>query len=831
MNLLDKKRYFKPFVGLVMAVGGGILVFCVYRLQAPQIDIRFLLLFLLMVVLGARLVVHIPSIKGEITVNDSFVFLTMLMCGGEAAVLVAAAAAFCSSLRVTKKVGVHFFNAAMMTCSTFLTIELLRAFYGPIRALATHSLSASFVSAICLMAMVQYVGNSGLATIYTGCKMNRPFWTTWRKSYLWTSVTYFAGASAAFLIAKLITLVGFYGALATTPIIAIVYVTYKTYLKNIEISIAQAEQAQRHANMLQESEERFRSAFDYAAIGMALVSQEGRWLQVNRSLCQIVGYSEKELLAMDIQAITHPEDLGDLLLQQSRLMESQVAGYQTEKRYIHKLGHQVWTLLSVSRVRDPETHLLRFVFQIQDITDRKRAEARLVHDAFHDGLTGLPNRALFIDHLRLAVARSIRQEYALFSVLFLDLDRFKVVNDSLGHLVGDQLLMAIASRLKSCLRPGDTIARLGGDEFTILLEDLKSNQEAIHIAERIQRDLAQPFELEGRLVFASASIGIAPSTIGYEQPEDILRDADTAMYYAKSLGGTRHQVFDKSMHTRAVKLLQMQNDLRGAIEREELTVEYQPIVSLDTFKITGFEALARWKHAEHGQISPNQFIPVAEETGLIIPIGEWILRQACTQTRRWQELYPSENPLTISVNLSAKQFAQPDLIERIERVLLETGLEPPSLRLEITESVVVENVEAATGLLKRLRKLGVGLSIDDFGTGYSSLSSLHSFPISTLKIDGSFVSRMDGQNENTEIVRTIMSLAANLGMDVVAEGVETLEQVTKLRTFGCEKGQGFFFSRPIPADKAESLLNETAPMIAKPQSFNNVESLMDRLVA
>jgi len=304
------------------------------------------------------------------------------------------------------------------------------------------------------------------------------------------------------------------------------------------------------------------------------------------------------------------------------------------------------------------------------------------------------------------------------------------------------------------------------------------------------------------------------------------------MYYAKSLGGTRHQVFDKSMHTRAVKLLQMQNDLRGAIEREELKVEYQPIVSLDTFKITGFEALARWEHAEHGHINPNQFIPVAEETGLIIPIGEWILREACAQTRRWQELYPSEQPLTISVNLSAKQFAQPDLIERIERVLLETKLEPLSLSLEITESVVVENVEAATGLLRRLRKLGVGLSIDDFGTGYSSLSSLHSFPISTLKIDGSFISRMGGQNENTEIVRTIMSLAENLGMDVVAEGVETLEQVTKLRTFGCKKGQGFFFSRPLPADALESLLNQTEPMIiAKPQSFDNVESLMDRLVA
>lgn len=831
MKPMDKQRYVKPFVALVVAGGAGLLVFCVNRLQAPQLDIRFLLLFLLMVGLCARLVISIPSIKGEVTVNDSLVFLTMLLCGGEAAILVAAAAAFFSSLRVTKKITVHVFNAAMMACSTFFTVTALRAAFGPIEALAGRGLSASFVSALCLMAMAQYIANSGLATIYTGCKINQPFWLTWRKSYLWTSISFFAGASAAFLVAKLVIVVGFYGVLATAPIVAIVYFTYKTYLQNVEVSVAQADQAKRHAEVLQESEERFRSAFDHAAIGMAVVSQEGRWLQVNRSLCQIVGYSEEEFLATDIQALTHPEDLGDLLAQQSSLIKRQVAGYQTEKRYIHKLGNEVWTLLSVSPVNDPESQSLRFIFQIQDITDRKRAEARLVHDAFHDGLTGLPNRALFIDHLKLAVARNLRKEYDLFSVLFLDLDRFKVVNDSLGHLVGDQLLMAIASRLETCVRPGDTIARLGGDEFTILLEDLKSNNEAIHIADRIQRELAQPFELEGRLVFTSVSIGIAPSTVGYERPEDVLRDADTAMYYAKSLGGTRHHVFETTMHARAVKLLQMQNDLRVAIEKEALFLEYQPIVSLDTFRITGFEALVRWRHPEHGLITPNQFVPLAEETGLIIPIGEWVMRQACAQMRQWQELYLSEPPLTISVNLSGKQFAQPDLIQRIERVLEETNLEPCSLKLEITESVVIENVEAASEMLKRMRMLGVGLSIDDFGTGYSSLSSLHRFPISTLKIDASFVSRMNGHNENTEIVRTIISLADNLGMEVIAEGVETLEQATKLRTFGCEQGQGYFFARPSSVKDAERLLRETAPVARMQQYNDNVESLATRFVA
>src|SRR5437773_600218 len=828
---MNRQRFFKPFLVLVVAAGAGTMLLSLHRLPLQQLDWHFLLLLITMATVASRLSVPIPYVKGEVTVGDALIFLTMLIYGGEAALLMAAVDGLSSSLYVSKNLRVRLVNSSHMVFSTFLTVWTVRSFFGPVRELDRAGYSIVFLGGICVMALVQYVTNSGLVAIYTALKTDQPLFATWRKSYLWTSISYFAGASIASIAVHVLKGLSIYAILMITPIMAIIYITYKTYLRNVEASVAQAKEAERHAELLEESEERFRSAFDHASIGMALVSDNGRWLQVNRSLCQLVGYSEDELLTTDIQSLTHPEDLGDLLVQQSRLMNGQAAGYQTEKRYIHRSGHEVWTLLSVSRVRDPETKLLRFIFQIQDITDRKRAEAQLVHDAFHDGLTGLPNRALFIDHLKLAVARRLRKEYALFAVLFLDLDRFKIVNDSLGHLVGDQLLMATASKLQSCLRPGDTIARLGGDEFTILLEDLKSMNEAIYIAERIQRELAEPLKLEDRLVFASASIGIAPSSIGYERPEDILRDADTAMYYAKSLGGTRHQVFDKSMHVRALKLLQMQNDLRGAIEREELTVEYQPIVSLDTFKISGFEALARWKHAEHGQISPNQFIPVAEEAGLIIAIGEWILREACTQTRRWQELYPSEEPLSISVNLSAKQFAQPDLIERIEQVLLETKLEPSSLRLEITESVVVENVEAATGLLRRLRKLGVGLSIDDFGTGYSSLSSLHSFPISTLKIDGSFVSRMDGQNENTEIVRTIMSLAENLGMDVVAEGVETLEQVTKLRTFGCEKGQGFFFSRPIPAANVENLLNETTPMIAEPQSFDNVESLMDRLVA
>src|SRR2546425_10472853 len=529
---MNRQRFFKPFLVLVVAAGAGTMLLSLHRLPLQQLDWHFLLLLIIMATVASRLSVAIPYVKGEVTVGDALIFLTMLIYGGEAALLMAAVDGLRSSLYVSKKLRGCLFNSSQMVFSTFLTVWTVRSFFGPVRELDRAGYSIVFLGGICVMALVQYVTNSGLVAIYTALKTDQPLFATWRNSYLWTSISYFAGASIAGTTVHFAKGLSVYAVLMITPIVAIIYITYKTYLRNVEASAAQAKQAQRHAELLEESEERFRSAFDHASIGMALVSDNGRWLQVNRSLCQLVGYSEDELLTTDIQSLTHPEDLGDLLVQQSRLMNGQAAGYQTEKRYIHRSGHEVWTLLSVSRVRDPETKLLRFIFQIQDITDRKRAEAQLVHDAFHDGLTGLPNRALFIDHLKLAVARRRRKEYALFSVLFLDLDRFKVVNDSLGHLVGDQLLKAVACKLQTCLRPGDTIARLGGDEFTILLEDIKSDNEAVYVAERIQRELAQPFELEGRQVFASASIGIAPSTGGDERAGENDLEADKYMYYA-----------------------------------------------------------------------------------------------------------------------------------------------------------------------------------------------------------------------------------------------------------------------------------------------------------
>ncbi|HLL71286.1 MAG TPA: EAL domain-containing protein [Pyrinomonadaceae bacterium] len=450
----------------------------------------------------------------------------------------------------------------------------------------------------------------------------------------------------------------------------------------------------------------------------------------------------------------------------------------------------------------------------REVAERKQIEKQLLHNAFHDGLTGLANRALFIDHLHLALGHAQRHETHQFAVLFLDLDRFKTVNDSLGHMAGDKLLVEIARRLERVMRPGDTVARLGGDEFAVLLDDLGEAAEAETVAKRLQRELALPCDLGGHEVVTTVSIGIALSSSEYHRPEDLLRDADTAMYRAKKLGKARHEVFEHAMHASAMDLLGLERDLRWAVERGELFLQYQPIVSLDTGELRGFEALVRWRHPKRGVIPPAKFIPIAEETGLIIPIGKWVLGEACRQMRQWQLLSPAHAHLPMNVNLSGRQFMQPNLPDQIAEVLRETGLDARCLKLEITESVVMDNIETAIRTLEQLRALGVELSIDDFGTGYSSLSYLQRFPVSTLKIDRSFISRITERDGTAEIVSTIMKLARTLGMDVVAEGVETEQQRAQLRALECEFAQGYYFSRPVDSDAAEACFLRSLPSVA-----------------
>ena len=1086
---MKEARYTQLLTWIIIVAGAAVCLFSVYGLPVAQLDLRFLLLSLITLCLSSYLIIQIPRADIHISVSDTFVFLMLLLYGGEAAILLATAEALFSSLRLNKKrIRIKpltiLCNAAITANSTFLTVWVLRRCFDPLNDLTTHRYSAAFFSALCIMALVQYTASTAQAALITAGRTNETLWSTWRKHYLWASITYFAGAAAAGIIVRLVGEIGIVAIMIATPIISIIFFTYERYIEDIKASSAQAERAEREraeqaeahvkelshhiaeqeriSLALQASEVRFRTAFDSAAIGMALVGLDGRWLQVNRSLCGILGYSEPELLAMNFQAITHPEDLGTNLVYSYQLAEGITSSYQTEKRYIHKLGHDVWVQLNASLVRDAQGKPLHFITQIQDITqhkqarealresekqyrnlfentpigiyrttpdgrilmanpalikmlgyssyhqlashnlesdyfdasysrnqfkecieregvvkgleaawtkrdgsqvfvrenarairgvdgtiqyyegtvediterkraeaallkaeenyrsifenavegifqstadgrfitanpalarmlgyespaellrdrtdlefqhyvdpegraefkrqlaehdivkgfesqayrrdgttiwtlenvravrhttgellyyegtieditERKRAEEHLFHIAFHDSLTGLANRALLTDQLSRSVSKAKRRKDHLVAVLFLDLDRFKYVNDSLGHPIGDQLLIAVARRLKHSTRNADTVARLGGDEFAVLLDGITDTSEAIRMAERLQKELALPFNINGHEVFTTASIGIAVRAADYDQPEEILRDADTAMYRAKSSGKARYELFDEAMHTRAVTLLRLENDLRRAIERHEFRVHYQPIVSLDTGRVAGFEALVRWAHPERGLVPPGEFIPLAEETGLITEIGRWVLREACHQTRQWQLDSPICMPLTISVNLSSKQLTQQGIIEQITGILDETGLDPCCLKLEITESAVMENTEVASRILQQLRDLDVRLSIDDFGTGYSSLSYLHRFPINTLKIDRSFINQVGRGDANSEIVRTIVALANNLGMDVVAEGVETEEQLEYLKTLKCAYGQGYLFSKPVDGETARKILQE-----------------------
>jgi diguanylate cyclase (GGDEF)-like protein/PAS domain S-box-containing protein len=582
---------------------------------------------------------------------------------------------------------------------------------------------------------------------------------------------------------------------------------------------------------LRESQERYELAMRGANDGLwdwnlktDRVFYSPRWISM-------LGYSENEIGS-------DPEEwLGRIPPDEREIVRVAITAhlngysphFEIEHRIQQRDGSYRWVLVRGLAVRDASNLAYRMAGSMTDITSRKDAEAQLLHDAFHDQLTGLPNRALFMDRLGRTIEHTRRREKYFFAVLFLDLDRFKVINDSLGHRVGDRLLVEIARSLHACLRAGDTVARLGGDEFVILLEDISDIHDATRVAKRVQKTLSRPFQVDQHLVFTSASIGIVLSTVGYDTQEDVLRDADIAMYQAKMLGKAQFVIFDTSMRSQAIARLELENDLRHALARRELELHYQPIVALKDEQIIGFEALLRWQHPARGSISPMEFIPIAEETGIIFDVGEWILREACSQMRRWQTEYPGCMSMKVNVNISQRQFNQPDLFNIVKQTLEETGLDANSLNLEITENMLMDNAEEMIARLEQLRALGVGLHIDDFGTGYSSLSYLQRFPIDTLKIDFSFINRIGDNGDGAEIVRTILLLARELGIDAIAEGVETKNQLEQLRLLECEYAQGFYFAKPLQPRLVTGLLSshqEQRIECAAPEEIDSIQANM-----
>jgi diguanylate cyclase (GGDEF)-like protein/PAS domain S-box-containing protein len=576
--------------------------------------------------------------------------------------------------------------------------------------------------------------------------------------------------------------------------------------------------AKRAELALRESEERYALAARGANDGLWDWDLRSNQVHFSPRWKAMLGFTEDELTTNPDEWFqrVHPDDIERLTTGLAAHQHRLDSHFEYEYRIQHRDGVYRWMLSRGLAVWDDMGRALRMAGSQTDITVRKQFEEQLLHAALHDSLTGLPNRALFLDRLGQVLNHTHRNPNYRFAVFFLDLDRFKVINDSLGHAVGDQLLITIANRLRECLRPGDTIARLGGDEFTVLLEGVHDAQAAHEIAERIQRTLAAPLHLGEQQVYTTTSIGILLGHSEYHTAAEIVRDADIAMYQAKMKGKARAVVFDPTMHIKVVSHLQMESELRTALEEGQLRVHYQPIVALDTGQIEGVEALVRWQHPQQGLLTPGSFLAVAEESGLIVPISWWVLREACQQLHIWQQEIPAAQALWVSVNLAPQQLAETDAVTTIRTILQESGLAPTCLKLEITEHTLVEYGEATAQAIAKLRQDGVQLCIDDFGTGYSSLSYLHLLPADVLKIDRSFISRMGERTDRTEIVHTIIALARALGMKAVAEGTETATQADELRRVACDFGQGWLFSKPVDAEALAKLVRTGHSLFTTP---------------
>lgn len=808
MEIAEKTdRFYNSFLKLVALAGLGICLFSFYALPFSTLGWEFWSLIIFALILGSRIAIKIEYTKTSISIIDIFSILIFLLYGGEAAILLGAVEAFWSSGKYSKKLIFRLFNAGSIALSFFAAFRLAEYLFGQIGHPLTEVATGNSLGLVATVVFVHYLVNTGLVAFASSFRHQKSFALVWKEHYFWMFVPFLSSGSAALISAGMIHQFGFVSFLIMLPIVGIIYYTYQSHREKLEAVTEQIKLSETHLVEMKESEERFRSAFSNAPIGIALISNEGKWIQVNESFCSIFGYSEQELFAESLKDVVYQADLFEFLSEIGSVIQGKKQSFQAEMRYVNKKGEVIWTQTSISLLNDSQNS--RLICQVQDISARRIAEEKLRYNAFYDSLTGLANRNFFMERLNEAINLAKSGKKQEFAVVFVDLDRFKLINDTVGHTIGDKVLIAVANRLKNCLPKYSTLARFGNDEFLLLLDPQTNHNQVIELVEEIQLQMSLVFSISGQEITVTASIGVVFYDNEHKTGEDLLRDADNALHIAKKQGRHCSIIFDEPMRAAALHQTRLEKDLYRAVERNELFLVYQPIVSIEDEKLTGFEALIRWNHPELGLVSPLQFIPIAEENGEIVEIGNFVLEEACRQLRAWKKQYSKDLPLFISINVSSKQLLQKQLLADVIQTLEKYKIEPHQLKIEITESVIVENSDHVISILKQFRAMGVKLSMDDFGTGYSSLSYLHKLPINTLKIDRSFVSRLTIENESDEIVKTILLLAKNLKLETVAEGIEAFEQLQFLKDFGCDFAQGYYFSKPLNVEDAFAFINKS----------------------
>ena len=815
------------FWWLMVALGGAALALCVTWLAQQQWQTTLQVAGGLALAVGSGLFpVRVPGTRQSFAAGEVFIFLVLLMLGPAAAAIVAAGETALGAFRTSRRWTSRLASPAITGVSILTTGTLLQLGLAQLEG-SGHGSAAFVAAAMMAFAALYFVVNAALLTGVQRLNLNQPFLrivepiTTLR----WVGMAYAGSAALATLLYVVYRQQGSAVLWVMVPLLAMLLVTLHFYFRQQEarealreagagvalreaaMLLRESDAAERHLKELQASERRFHSAFTHASIGMALLDLDGRVLQVNTAMAALLGLEEGELLARGFHEFVLAEDRAGLELPLDGASRQGFEGFALELRCLHRDGSIVWLALHCSVFTEPGAAAPLLILQAQDISGRRRAEAGLQHMAFHDSLTGLPNRRRFLECLAGAVARYKADPVRPWAVMFIDFDRFKLVNDSLGHNAGDELLIQMARRVQERLRPSDIVARLGGDEFAILADQIEDERHALVLVERLMEALRRPFLIGEIELIASASIGITFSAIGYDSADEALRDADTAMYKAKGAGKARYAVFDASLHTAVADRLRLEGELRRAIDRGELTVEYQPVFELGPVArggaaLSGFEALVRWQHPQDGRLLPAAFLQVAEESGLMLSLTDFVLHSACHQLRRWQTISPANAGLTISINLSAHDLASPALVARIGRAIVESGLRAQDLTLELTENILMSHIEGALDALAALRRLGVKLAVDDFGTGYSSLSYLSRLPIDSLKIDRSIVNHLQRDSADAAVVAAIIQLGGALSKDVVAEGIESAAQMDQLRELGCGFGQGFHLATPLTAQMA-----------------------------